>query len=1070
MIRVSNKRALLSAIKRSKNEVALLIGSPLSTGFKSNEKGVPNVKGVLDIIEEYVASDSELHSEYKQEIGEKYPNDNERYQKSFEFLADYTDPDTLNIIIRKAVLCATKADNSNIDLQDIESLNEIQNDTEQWKIPSATTALAKIIVENTNFTGPVLTSNFDPLLSIALSKLDHEPNRIVLHGDGSLEHYQSTNINIVHFHGFWTNTDTLHTQSQLKASRPKLKASLSRILRNKTLVVLGYGGWDDIFTHALRDVMDDDSANFDIIWAFYEKEPETIEKRYEQLIKSVQPAIGRNRFRMYGGIDCHEFLNELQNHLIKPADEVDKKHTKNTLKVIDAPDLDLSPKFIDSDTIIPEWSIYADLAHNYIREVERSEIIDILNNEPYVNLVCDWGISKDEFISTLTTEKNSPYHAASLYKLNIESVDSKEKLLDSVEQEFGCGLQTFISHMSANKTLLCLDGFDSSLPNKEKNEIFRLVMWLAEMLTEYNPLCKVIICSRTIINKGLHSVQLNKLEEFDVRSYITHHSQLQGEPDEKMFESLNELSKGIPAFIDKYIAELEIFSIDDLYDSHFSPEAYRHDSDSVFPNELKQRIKALNSNQGDHSSRSYELLNVLSILDNGDSFTNLKRSNSQFNYRMSHLKELYSLELVESTSLKNNFLGKSDSYTEEKLHHLSPMIREYVYSRLTTKKIYEIVKQLAVIHLGKDWRSGTLNLCALTQDLLAENSKATGSTYIILIHLLRCSIELNNSRGIESALRICESYCSLLSNKSKHREQVKFIDQIRTIIKESTKASLNLKFDEYEGESLRMTDQDDKAEKVLVSVYNKLKEQKEPEKSILKSVLVSLALIYESENDYPNSHRMAKEILEIDSKHYHARLIVAETSEHTSIVELKDLENHFRNKNQIVIANNAALALFDLEVTNKAKLHWIERILSGKTNSYNKYRAIVQKGILLINEGNEFSLSQIELRLLHASYIYSFSQKMSWLFNQSHQVLWHYYISRQNYSIIFQMFQQSSLFWRIYGNNENESKYSAKLFSLLKNLLPESIDLSKHKYVTFRVKQIDSRVINPKLTEDVSIT
>jgi hypothetical protein len=947
-------------------------------------------------------------------------------------------------------------------------LEEIQNDLAQWEIPSATTALAKIIVETTNVTGPVLTSNFDPLLSIALSKLDYEPNRIVLHGDGSLEHYQSTNINIVHFHGFWSNTDTLHTQSQLKASRPKLKASLSRILRNKTLVVLGYGGWDDIFTHALRDIMDDDSANFDIIWAFYENEPEVIEKRYEQLINSVQPAIGRNRFRMYGGIDCHEFLNELQNHLIKPSDEADIKTPQNTVKVIDDyPDLDLSPKFIDSDTVIPEWSIYADLAHNHIREVERSEIIDILNNEPYVNLVCDWGISKDEFISTLITENNSPYYAASLYKLNLESVGTKEELLDSVEQEFGCGLQTFISHMSTNKTLLCLDGFDSNLPNKEKNEEYHLVMWLAEMLTEYNPLCKVIVTSRTLINKGLHSVQLNKLEEFDVRSYITHHSQLQGEPDEKMYESLNELSKGIPSFIDKYIAELEIFSLDDLYDSHYSPEAYRHDSDSVFPNELKKRIDSLNSNQGDHSSRSYELLNVLSILDYGDSFTNLKRSNSQFNYKMSHLRELYSLELVESTSLKNNFLGRSDSYTEEKLHHLSPMIREYVYSRLTTKKIYEIVKQLAVIHLGRDWRSGTLNLCALTQDLLAENSTATGSTYIILIHLLRCSIELNNSRGIESALRICESYCSFLSNKNKHREQVKFIDQIRSIAKESTKASMNLKFDEYEGKSLRMISKHDKAQTILVSVYDKLKGQENPEKSILKSVLLNLALIYETENDYPNAHRMAEELLEIDSKHYHARLIVAETSEHTSIAEMKDLENHFRNKNQIVTANNTALALFDMEATRKAKLHWVERILAGKTDSYNKYRAIVRKGILLINEGNEFTLSQAELRLLHASYIYTFSQKMSSLFNQSHQVLWHHYITRQNYSIIFQMFQQSSLFWRIYGNNENEAKYSAKLLNLLKHLLPDSIDLSKHKYVTFRVKQIDSRVISPKLTEDI---
>jgi hypothetical protein len=213
-------------------------------------------------------------------------NDNEIYQKSFSFLADYTSQNTINEVIRKAVLQST-VDSVNADVKDITQLKAIQKNVDEWVIPPATDSLSQILASENKIVGPILTPNFDPLLSIGLTKYCQPHSRTVLHSDCSLNQHEPNGQHIIHFHGFWINTDTLHTPEQLGFDRPKLKASLANILKNKTLLVLGYGAWDDIFTEVLFELMNNDSDNLDIIWCFYEDDEHTIKNKYEHLITSV---------------------------------------------------------------------------------------------------------------------------------------------------------------------------------------------------------------------------------------------------------------------------------------------------------------------------------------------------------------------------------------------------------------------------------------------------------------------------------------------------------------------------------------------------------------------------------------------------------------------------------------------------------------------------------------------------------------------------------------------------------------------------------------------------------------
>ena len=162
--------------------------------------------------------------------------------------------------------------------------------------------------------GPILTTNFDPLLSVAIRRAGGAARRTVLSIDGALPKMDAAaekEHNIVHMHGYWRDGDTLHTPTQLGLSRERLHASVQSLLRNQMVVIVGYGGWDDSFARALAAVMDDDTAHIDVVWAFYEGNQDVIPTRYARLIDSVKNGRRRNRFRPYIGADCRSLFDNL---------------------------------------------------------------------------------------------------------------------------------------------------------------------------------------------------------------------------------------------------------------------------------------------------------------------------------------------------------------------------------------------------------------------------------------------------------------------------------------------------------------------------------------------------------------------------------------------------------------------------------------------------------------------------------------------------------------------------------------------------------------------------------------
>jgi hypothetical protein len=302
------KEELLTAAIATKRPVAFLVGSPLS--FKDGT-GVPGVTDILEFVRAEIR-DRVAFALPRFEAALAGKTGGDAYQEAMKWLGKNAGQDAINDVIKTAVLKARKAGVG-------EPPEGADGQPDEWNIPLGTASLGEMVAGgNERFLGPVLTTNFDPLVSLAVRNAGGRSGRRVLTADGTLAGAAEDEpgiCTVVHLHGFWRDSDTLHTQAQLTNPRLKLTKSLQRLLQRRTLIVAAYGGWDDVFTQALVELMNDEQAPLDVIWCFYESEADKVKAKHGKLLAAVDPAIVMNRFRAFGGIDCHSIFGEILSTL-----------------------------------------------------------------------------------------------------------------------------------------------------------------------------------------------------------------------------------------------------------------------------------------------------------------------------------------------------------------------------------------------------------------------------------------------------------------------------------------------------------------------------------------------------------------------------------------------------------------------------------------------------------------------------------------------------------------------------------------------------------------------------------
>lgn len=293
--------------------VVFVVGAPVSAAPDGTGPGVPQVAGMVDLVrEQYHDNADDLRA-----LEEELLRAENLYQTAFGHLNRRRGPEAPNQVVRTAVLRAyTGAVVPPLPLYLGDELERrcsaLEDDLQGWHLPPATKALGQLAAcAPAVFGSCILTTNFDPLLHIAVRAAGGKSLRTVLDQDGNHAQSHGEGCHIVHLHGHWYRSDTLHTPAQLGMPRPQLKRSLERLIAHRTVLVLACGGWDDIFNSALAEVLSDGNQRPDVLWTFFDGDHERVRQRHAGLLGRLTPGIRSGRVNLYCGIDAHTFVPQL---------------------------------------------------------------------------------------------------------------------------------------------------------------------------------------------------------------------------------------------------------------------------------------------------------------------------------------------------------------------------------------------------------------------------------------------------------------------------------------------------------------------------------------------------------------------------------------------------------------------------------------------------------------------------------------------------------------------------------------------------------------------------------------
>ena len=202
-IDLHDRAALIDAITVGADRpVAFLVGSPLSWDTGG---GVPGVDDMLAVAKGMVQAKLPRRTPDFEAAVNGATGAN-AYQAAMKWIHGSLLQKGVNDVIRTAVLKARLPG----------TRTDIQGDGEHrdWYLPKGARGLAELLIRGGDrFPGPILTTNFDPLLSLSIRAACGNRRLRVIDSDGNLPPAVEADpgeIDVIHLHGYWQGANTLH--------------------------------------------------------------------------------------------------------------------------------------------------------------------------------------------------------------------------------------------------------------------------------------------------------------------------------------------------------------------------------------------------------------------------------------------------------------------------------------------------------------------------------------------------------------------------------------------------------------------------------------------------------------------------------------------------------------------------------------------------------------------------------------------------------------------------------------------------------------------------------------------
>ncbi|WP_200800807.1 hypothetical protein, partial [Agrobacterium sp. DSM 25558] len=197
---------LTQGLKKASREVVFVVGAPLTAPQGDESHGVADVHEVTDMIRRQFIDDGISLAAFDRQI----KVGSNPYQEAFRFLQGRFGQDAANDIVQRAVLQSYKGKrehNSAGNSFRSGKLELLENELENWYLTPGVKALGELLAtKRSPFSKMTITSNFDPLIGVAIKAAGGSSWRTALHQDGDFQQSKADGCQIIHIHGYWHGT------------------------------------------------------------------------------------------------------------------------------------------------------------------------------------------------------------------------------------------------------------------------------------------------------------------------------------------------------------------------------------------------------------------------------------------------------------------------------------------------------------------------------------------------------------------------------------------------------------------------------------------------------------------------------------------------------------------------------------------------------------------------------------------------------------------------------------------------------------------------------------------------
>jgi hypothetical protein len=316
---------LVRAVRRGEH-ISLFVGSGVTA------PAVPTLSGMLALADDYAAGRDD-RGDLAQSLERARASSSDPfavylgYRRAF---ASWVSGNEFDLVAQEAVLHAYQpVDRSRSALAthgvwqrvDARLGERIEADLGAWKLPEGVAALGRLLARRpAQFGNRLLTTNFDPLAEIAIRRAGGRATPLTLTEEGVAPPSGLTAdaVRVFHLYGYWRpvrpadRRGLLHDPELLIRNQRAFAAGIARLLRGDTICVVGYGGYDDAFLQALREV----GHRVTIVWALHHTDPVVAEHH----VRRLRQALGPDREPIvYTGVDSDQIFPVLAARLGVPA-------------------------------------------------------------------------------------------------------------------------------------------------------------------------------------------------------------------------------------------------------------------------------------------------------------------------------------------------------------------------------------------------------------------------------------------------------------------------------------------------------------------------------------------------------------------------------------------------------------------------------------------------------------------------------------------------------------------------------------------------------------------------------